>query len=221
MHHGFHESEEGYRLLFESNPHSMWIYDRATLAFLAVNDAAIARYGYSRDEFLRMTLKDIRPAEDLPWLLERVAAIKPGMNSACSRHLKKDGTTIKVEIVSHTIQFNGKQAELVLAMDAEIAKSNAVPANAHAPSDFQDGQLTAAERRIARYVAYGFSNKQISTYLGISVRTVENHISHILGKKRFTNRVEIARHVLKDSRNESEMDPQVRFSNGPVHGDRL
>lgn len=107
----------------------------------------------------------------------------------------------------------------VLAMDAEIAKSNAVPANA--PSDFQDGQLTAAERRIARYVAYGFSNKQISTYLDISVRTVENHISHILGKKRFTSRVEIARHVLKDSRNESEMGPQVRFSNGPVHGDRL
>ena len=54
------ESEEQYRLLFESNPHPMWVYDRKTLSLLAVNDAAIQHYGYSRDEFLSITIKDIR-----------------------------------------------------------------------------------------------------------------------------------------------------------------
>src|SRR5262245_22533938 len=59
------ESEEQYRLLFESNPHAMWVYDLETLRFLAVNDAAIERYGYSREEFLSMTLAQIRPPEDV------------------------------------------------------------------------------------------------------------------------------------------------------------
>jgi PAS domain S-box-containing protein len=196
---GFRESEEGYRLLFESNPHPMWIYDRDTLAFLAVNDAAVKHYGYSRDEFLRMTLKDIRPPEDIPWLLKKISDIKPGMNSASSRHLKKDGAVFPVEIVSHTLPFNDRRAELVMAMD--VAKDHA---DSHLPRDvavdnFKDAQLTETERRVAKFVARGFSNKQIASTLRISVRTVENHISHILGKKRFANRVEIARYVITGS----------------------
>ncbi len=58
-------SEERYRMLFESNPHPMWVYDVESLALLAVNDAAILEYGYSRDEFLKMTIRDIRPLEDI------------------------------------------------------------------------------------------------------------------------------------------------------------
>jgi PAS domain S-box-containing protein len=60
------DSEERYRILFDSNPHPMWAYDLETLTFLAVNDAAIRHYGYSREEFLSMTIADIRPAEDVP-----------------------------------------------------------------------------------------------------------------------------------------------------------
>ena len=199
-HNGFHQSEEGYRLLFESNPQSMWIYDRDTLAFLAVNDAAIERYGYGRCEFLNMTLRDIRPPQDVPLLLEKVSRIKPGMNSSSSRHLKKDGTLIEVEIVSHTLEFNGKRAELVLAIDLSQRDKDS-DKNAHAPSNvhevFDDAHLTEAENRVARYVARGFSNKQIAMLLGLSARTIENHISHILLKKRFANRVQIARHVLE------------------------
>ena len=56
------KSEERYRYLFENNPHPMWVYDRKTLAFLDVNEAAIAKYGYSRQEFLKMTIVDIRPS---------------------------------------------------------------------------------------------------------------------------------------------------------------
>jgi DNA-binding NarL/FixJ family response regulator len=68
-----------------------------------------------------------------------------------------------------------------------------------APVTFQDDELTEAEDRVALAVSRGLSNKEIAAELGISVRTVENHISHILDKKRFSNRVEIARYVLEHS----------------------
>ena len=111
------DNEQSYRLLFESNPHPMWVYDRETLSFLAVNDAAIRNYGYSREEFLATTIKDIRPPEDIPALLEKVARVTKGLNTTVSRHQKKDGTLIDVEIVSHTLTFAGRRAELVLSMD--------------------------------------------------------------------------------------------------------
>ena len=112
------ESEERYRLMFESNPHPMWVYDLETLAFLAVNDAAVHHYGYSREEFLRVTLKDIRPPEDVSALLENVSRVTEGMDEASVwRHRRKDGTIIDVEITSHTLNFAGRRAEVVLAHD--------------------------------------------------------------------------------------------------------
>ena len=112
------ESEEGYRQLFENNPHPMWAYDLETLAFLAVNNAAIRHYGYSRDEFLAMTIKDIRPPEDVPLLLENVAKVATGIDAAgIWRHITRDGTGIFVEITSHTMQFGERDAEIVLAHD--------------------------------------------------------------------------------------------------------
>jgi len=65
-------SEERYRMMFEANPHPMWVYDQETLDFLAVNEAATAHYGYSREEFLRMTIKDIRPPEEIPALMDNL-----------------------------------------------------------------------------------------------------------------------------------------------------
>jgi two-component system cell cycle sensor histidine kinase/response regulator CckA len=112
------ESEVRYRLLFESNPLPMWVYDLETLAFLAVNEAAIYHYGYSREDFLSMTITDIRPLEDIPALLENVSQIDGGIDAAGGwRHLKKDGTVIDVEITSHELTFAGRRAELVLAND--------------------------------------------------------------------------------------------------------
>jgi PAS domain S-box-containing protein len=96
----------------------MWIYDIKTLAFLDVNDAAVQRYGYSEEEFLSMTIKDIRPPEDIPSLLENIAKVTKGLDIAGTwRHIKKDGTLIHVEIISHTLTFLGKRAEMVLALD--------------------------------------------------------------------------------------------------------
>ncbi len=111
-------SEERYRQLFESNPHPMWVYDRETLAFLAVNQSAIEHYGYSRDEFLSMTLRDIRPPEEVSALQMNVAQVSTGIDHAgIWRHCKKDGTIISVEITSHVLTFLGRQAEVVLAHD--------------------------------------------------------------------------------------------------------
>lgn len=105
-------------ILFECHPDPMWIYDRETLRFLEVNDSAIAKYGYSRDEFLAMTIKDIRPAEDVPRLLETVASLIAGFNDAgIWRHCLKSGEIISVVITAHTLDHDGTRAELVSARD--------------------------------------------------------------------------------------------------------
>jgi PAS domain S-box-containing protein len=117
------ESEERYRFLFDNNPLPMWVFDLETFAFLSVNDATISHYGYSREEFLTMTVKDIRPPEDVPVFLENVAKDIPGIrNSGVLRHIKKDGTVVDVEITTNQLIFNGKKAKLVLAHDVTERK---------------------------------------------------------------------------------------------------
>ena len=109
---------EGFRLIFEGNPHPMWVFDRETLAFLDVNEATIRHYGYSREEFLSMTVKDVRPAEDVSAVAEVASQPFSGVDqTGLWRHLKKDGTLIWVEIARHAIFFEGKPAKLVLAYD--------------------------------------------------------------------------------------------------------
>ena len=111
-------SEDSYHQLFASNPHPMWVFDVETLRFLDVNEMAIAKYGYSRDEFLAMTIKDIRPAGDVPALLETVAAFKGGPElSGIWRHQKKDGSVIAVDVSSQELVLEGRRARAVLAHD--------------------------------------------------------------------------------------------------------
>src|ERR1700758_1666301 len=117
------ESEERHRKLFDNNPHPTWVYDRMTLRFLAVNAAAVRKYGYSGDEFLKMTIKDIRPPEDVPAMLETVAGIRDGMESVGAwRHRLKDGTDIDVEITSYALSFAGRPADVVVAVDVTQRK---------------------------------------------------------------------------------------------------
>jgi PAS domain S-box-containing protein len=114
---GLRESELRYRTLFEANPHPMWVYDLQTLAFLTVNDAAVAHYGYSRAEFLAMTIGEIRPAEDVEPLLQAVRNEAEVHSPATWRHRRKDGTLIDVEISSHSLDYGGRRARMVLAHD--------------------------------------------------------------------------------------------------------
>jgi PAS domain S-box-containing protein len=111
-------SEERYRALFENNPASMWVYDEETLAFLAVNQSACRQYGYSHEEFLDMTIRDIRPGGDVPALLEHIAGESGSHQEAgVWRHRRKDGTIFEVEITSDRVIFGEREATLVLAKD--------------------------------------------------------------------------------------------------------
>jgi len=117
------KSEEYYRLLFHNNPFPLWVIDRQTFAFLAVNEAAAQHYGYTEEEFLSMTLKDIRPEEDIPMFLGTVTKGEGQLREpGIWRHKKKDGTIIDVEITTHDIEFEGKSARLVLANDVTKRK---------------------------------------------------------------------------------------------------
>ncbi|MDO9236133.1 MAG: PAS domain S-box protein [Aquabacterium sp.] len=122
------ESEMRHRSMFENNPQPMWVFDAETLAFLSVNNAAVTSYGYSREEFSRMTIRDIRPAEDLIRLEARLTKDidKRSTNSEVWTHQRKDGSKIQVEINSHAIDFQERPAVLILANDiTEQLKSQA------------------------------------------------------------------------------------------------
>ena len=110
--------EANHDVMFLANPHPMWIYDRNTLRFLQVNDAAIKSYGYSREEFLAMTLLDIRPPEDLPRFLQLVREDHDGFNrSGIFRHRRKDGSMVMVDVIAFQYGEADSSREMVLALD--------------------------------------------------------------------------------------------------------
>jgi two-component system, cell cycle sensor histidine kinase and response regulator CckA len=112
------EAEARYRMLFDGNPQPMWVFDLETLGFLAVNEAACRHYGYTHDEFLALTLDDIRPPEDAEALHSQMSDSTSGLRSAGTwRHRKKDGTLIDVEVSSHRLVFGDRPARLVLVQD--------------------------------------------------------------------------------------------------------
>ena len=109
---------EEYRLLFDNNPHPMWIFDEETSRFLKVNEAALAHYGYTAADFSRMTLSDLRPAAEQlrfeHWLKDLPEV---STHSDPWTHIKHNGEQIKVEIASHAIQFEGHKAHFALVQD--------------------------------------------------------------------------------------------------------
>lgn len=109
---------------FAKNSHPMWVFDRETLEFLEVNDAAVRHYGYSRSEFLKMRITEIRPPEDVPELLQRTRHFQGPTTGARWRHRTRDGTVFRVAITSWELTFRGRLAELVLARREE---SHGVP----------------------------------------------------------------------------------------------
>lgn len=114
---------EEYRLLYESNPHPMWIFDPQTAAFLSVNDAAVAAYGYSREEFMTMTLFDIHSEEDRPRLRETMARAIVESRQYW-RHQRKDGTLFDVDTSGHDVMFQGNKARFITATDITEQERN-------------------------------------------------------------------------------------------------
>jgi PAS domain S-box-containing protein len=111
-------SEEHYRLLFDSNPQPMWVYDIETLAIRAVNFAAVEGYGFSSTEFLKMSILDLRPPEDREAVVESMRTLtgrirRPGVWT----QIRRDGSRLEAEIVTHDLEFEGCPARLVMALD--------------------------------------------------------------------------------------------------------
>lgn len=163
------ESENQYRLLFNANPHPMWVFDNETLRFLAVNNAAVHHYGYSVGEFLSMTVKDVRPPEEVPRLLQRINEGTFGSVEHYHelwKHRTRDGAVIDVEVSSEPIMFRGVSAALVLAHD--------VTEHRKLEQQFRYAQKMEAIGRLAGGVAHDFNN--LLMVIGSHIQLLREHL---------------------------------------------
>ncbi len=150
------DSEKRYRLLFDATPLPVFVFDSESLRYLAVNEAALQKYGYSREELMEMTVLDIRPEEDVERLRETLASLEPAAvasanrNTGAWRHRKKDGTTFEVEITTHALEFGGRPARLVVATD--------ITERRRVDEQLRQSQRMEATGQLAGGVAHDFNN---------------------------------------------------------------
>lgn len=111
-------SDEQYRRLFDSHPVAMAVWDPGTLEILALNDAAIRQYGYSRGEAIGTTIDRLVHPDDWDRLVEQLASMPGGLVSGdIFRHVRSDGSELEVQMTGHPLEFEGRPARLVMAMD--------------------------------------------------------------------------------------------------------
>lgn len=115
--------EESIRLLFEGSPVPMWVSDRESLRFLAVNDAAVARYGYSREQFMSMTVPELRPEADRERFGNFLRSLELSQfTENIGQHVTRDGTSIDVSVSSRALTYAGRNARLTVIHDISKSK---------------------------------------------------------------------------------------------------
>ena len=117
------DSERSFNYLFENSPLAMWVYEPASLRFLAVNHAALGTYGFSREEFLAMFLSDMTPPEHRERMVGVIAAATPYYLTQGWHHQTKDGRVLDVDVYSHAVNFAGKPARMVVTLDVTARKN--------------------------------------------------------------------------------------------------
>ena len=145
--------EERYRLLFDANPHPMWVFDEDSLRFLAVNDAAVRKYEFTRDEFLGMSITEIRPPSEIPKILGHLATENHGASYGAPklwRHRTKSGIDLDVEISSYRFLFDGRNSQLILASD--------VTERRRLEDQLRQAQKMDAVGQMAGGIAHDFNN---------------------------------------------------------------
>jgi two-component system cell cycle sensor histidine kinase/response regulator CckA len=183
-----------YQLLFDRNPLPMWVFDLETLEFLAVNQATIAKYEYSREEFLAMNLRDIRPPEEVAKLEAQVAHPPDGLEEAGYwKHRTKSGRLLTMEIYNDRIPFAGRRARLVLAVD--------VTERLVLEQQLRQAQKMETIGKLAGGIAHDFNN----------LLTVINGYAQVL-QRRFAAEEAVARplgHILQSGERAAALTAQL------------
>lgn len=202
------QPDDQYRKLFESNPNPLWVYDNATLRIVKVNCAAVEKYLYSREQFLQMTVMDIRPAEDRQRLAK---AIKDHNGDVCLsgqwKHLKSNGEIVEASIVSYPILFDGRQCSLVIATDITelVEKEHKLQEAYQKIKNFND---------TLRQIAWSNSHEMRKPVCSIiSLVSLLKHTENSQERRQYQNLLETAAteldDVLKQNEKMTEVDSEV------------